>query len=272
MNEPSDEQKNGHEGRIRHAQFLRTGMAATGGGEPQHVTHVLIPLEVEADRALLTAEPWSHMFPFALEAASRIAGREAEDRRGLDMTARGDVQDLSVEVWETGPAETPAFSFPLAKVKGRPRLRIAEDGESWIDIKVIAPLTSAELAKLGPYTDGDCFVTLRPTQQTLPAMSPTKPARTVVRRATPAVADDQPTDPLGTDWDFDGVTWNPDAYHAVKTAAELNHTTLDEAGLRKAVVASTKLAQPGRKKAWRVTLDHAQDVIRNFARPPAIAG
>ena len=88
------------EARIRGLQVVKTQKQAFNGGPITDGAVCIVPLEVKATKELLGAQPWSQLFPFALEQMQTIAGREASDKRGLDLVARGNLAEFNVEIFD----------------------------------------------------------------------------------------------------------------------------------------------------------------------------
>lgn len=152
---------------VRGGRILRAFTAVVEGNKPETVMAVVLPLEIAVTSELMKLRPWRDLFPFAIEAMSLIAGREGDDKRGLDLKARGQIGALHVDIYEGEVSGEPAFSFPLVESQGKPRLAIDEKGNGVIHLKVKATMTKRDLGEIGIYTDADVFVSLAESQRSI---------------------------------------------------------------------------------------------------------
>lgn len=148
--------------KIRQCKMLATTMRAFNGGKPERVIHVEVPIEIFVGPELLAEPSFGVLFPFGKEAINTIAGREENERRGLDMTARGHVSTLNVQIIDTAPVadrdSNIAFDLVDVGVKGRPKLAIDELGNAILHTKLRAWFRTEAVARLGGYVDGEVWI------------------------------------------------------------------------------------------------------------------
>lgn len=152
---------------IKPWKCLSTTVAAVGGGEPQHVMKLEIPIEIAVDKKLLKDKEFNVLFPFADEAIKVIAAREGEEQRGLDLKSRGAIEPVNVRLWDTVPAEQPAFEFTGCEIRGAAVLKVDEKGESILCSKLRVLATQDQLGRLGPYTKGEILIETEAAQSSI---------------------------------------------------------------------------------------------------------
>lgn len=253
---------------------LKTHFAALNGGKAQPVMTVRIPLELDATDEVLKADPWRHLFPFAAETMSLIAGREGEEKRGTDITARGQVTDLHVELYDGEIDDKPAFNFQSAVVAGKPRLAIDEDGKGVIHLKVKAVLSKRDFGELGPYIDASLFCSLTTAQRTIDEQIAENKAAaegnaTIPEKKQKPPKEDRWVSGLDSKEGSIAYVFTTDADAFVKSALSL-HTDLREPQI---VEAARKLARVNaglQARRVSVSLDNVKDVVDTLVGPSIV--
>lgn len=181
--------------KIRASKMVTARPMSIDGNEPVTMVSVEIPVEIVVDKALAKDRDFTHLFPFGKEAIDTIAGREDDEKRGLDMTARGDVGDMNIALFDTPLLDdvdpAPKFTFNPAEVKGKAKLAIDEDGNGVLKMKIQVWMTQDRVGLLGPYIDGDIYISATDVNQSLfsaesdaPVTKPPKTSTTKKRDAT----------------------------------------------------------------------------------------
>lgn len=249
---------------IRRPRMLKTTIQSVGGSQPQHVTMLEIPVDVVVDEKSLAGDAWRRLFPFADSIITTIAGREGEDKRGLDMKARGPLGSLDVTIWDTRDVAgaVPAFVFPLAETKGRASLGINEDGKAVLSFTFRAWLTSDQLGRLGPYTDGEVVLDTVSRAPELPLSTPSDAANAITARArAKAAKEEKPLIPEAIFTDDDGKVFvmNGQAQTLFAEAKRKGTIANDDAAAKVLTMARSAARLAGSSKAKRLTVT-AEDV------------
>lgn len=133
-----------------------------GGLPPEQVATIEGVVEVKASDDVIRTDTIRHLFPFADEAIKTIAGREEDDRRGVDFYGRGRVADLVFTMHDKEAddlATMPVIKGVVVSVIGRPRLAIDDNGDGTLHLKLRGVFTSDEVARLSTFVGADVFVT-----------------------------------------------------------------------------------------------------------------
>ncbi len=159
--------------RLRKTSLISSTMQSKDGGAPERVVLVELPVEVEVSKEVSKDKTFVHLFPFAKEAMDLIAGRNEDERRGLDQVGRGHVPEMNVTICDTPPLDDVAprvvFTINQVRVKGRPKLAIDEKGDGILHMKIRGYFSLNDVAQLGPYIDGDAWISTLPVQEVIAA-------------------------------------------------------------------------------------------------------
>lgn len=253
--------------KLRGASIKKTATVAVNGGAAQTVAIISLPVEITATEALLSAKPWSDLFPFAVETMRLIAGKEGDDKRGISMKAKGATDELHLEIYSGELEDKPTFEWSMCVVKSKPELIVLENGEGYVAFKVQAQVSKANLGELAGYVDADVLLTMLPAQRTIDeaiAENTAKAKRGRPRKVDLEVADDDPENFAGV---VDSVSYrfSDDAAAYLKSSLEL-HDDLKEYQVVESARRTAQLESPKKKKIV-VQLQHVQDVIGVMVKP-----
>lgn len=160
--------------RIRPSKLVRSTTEASGAkGKIAKVTEVEMTLEVgnlddEGDVDPSFYEAVEVLWPGMRKMIKTIGANE--EHQGLDVTSRGKLSDSTVDVFNIDPRtdafkeDEPLFHLTGARIKGKPKLKVGEDGDAVLVLKVLSKFKKADLAKLTQHIESDVWVSMIPTQ------------------------------------------------------------------------------------------------------------
>lgn len=158
-------------GRIRPSKLGKSTTEATGSnGSVKNVSEVQVQMElgdVEGDRTV------GESFGEALEAIwpgiDKIlyAVEENEDQSGFDLTARSKLPELTLDIWPTDRTKDDSNALvhtSSARCISKPKLKVGEDGDCVLVLKLLIKLDKTALSKVAQHIDADVWVSATPSQ------------------------------------------------------------------------------------------------------------
>jgi hypothetical protein len=152
-------------GRMRPFRVVRATTEATGKkGAVRHVSEVEVNLEIggEGDVDPSFDKAIEVLWPGAADVCKRIGSDESAT--GQDSTARGKLPDLTVDLYAMPEGGKPVFHLPAATCRGRPKLKIDENGTATMALRLSGRFQKDDLARLTHYIEADVWMTAAPAQ------------------------------------------------------------------------------------------------------------